>query len=186
MSATEVLSPVEGLQRLLMPGIDLFNHDANSMHRFRVLWTLNPEYDGLFKVVAGAPIKKGEEVFICYGGNPNRPEGCGGDCTGDIPWNNGQYIQRYGFHCRNLGTLMVDGKWLWEDTEDMSEVREALTQTAQQEDEALLKDESLSPGSRTAIEYRLWLKRAQEAQKESAAQIKEACISIYIYIKQCM
>ena len=72
---------------------------------------------------------------------------------------------------------MVDGKWLWEDTEDMSEVREALTQTAQQEDEALLKDESLSPGSRTAIEYRLWLKRAQEAQKESAAQIKEARIA---------
>merc|ERR1712226_940222 len=101
-----VESPYEGVLRVLLPGIDLFNHCAESRHKFRASWQLQGESDGTFKVVAGEPIKQGEEVTVCYGGDPYRPEGCGGDCTGDVAWTNDQYVQRYGMIDPSIGTMM--------------------------------------------------------------------------------
>jgi len=166
-------SPVDGLLRLLLPGVDLANHDADSFHRLRVKWTLEGMFDGLFKVVAGSDISAGDEVRICYGGSPHRPDGCGGDCAGDIAWTNDQYLQRYGFVDRSLGTTMVDGKWLV--TDEAAEVREALAQTSIAEDEALLEDSKLSVAAREAVGFRLHLKRALRAQEQAdAASAKEA------------
>lgn len=165
-----VLSPVDGLLRLLLPGIDFFNHDSNSEHNFRVLWTLHGEFGGLFKVVAGSAIKRGEEIRICYGGKPGRPDGCGGDCAGDIAWTNDQYLQRYGFVDTSLGTTMVDGKWLV--SEEAVAIREALAQTTAEADEALLSkagDGALCSAARTAVVFRLHLKRALAAQRQSEA-----------------
>jgi len=167
MRSFTVLSPVDGLLRLLLPGIDLLNHDSDAPHRFRVRWNMHGVFDGLFKVVAGREVKKGEEVRICYGGNPYRAEGCGGDCSGDIAWTNEQYLQRYGFVDKSLGTTMVDGRWLV--SEAAASVREAMSQTTAAEDEALLEDSQLAPALRVAIELRLHMKRALVAQREVEA-----------------
>mmetsp|Transcript_8652 Transcript_8652/g.15560 ORF Transcript_8652/g.15560 Transcript_8652/m.15560 type:complete len:450 (-) Transcript_8652:55-1404(-) len=169
--AFTIHSPVDGVLRLLLPGIDLFNHDADSFHRLRVVWTLDV-FDGLFKVVAGSNIVSGDEIRICYGGSPHRPDGCGGDCAGDIAWTNDQYLQRYGFVDRSLGTTMVDGKWLV--TDDAAEVREALAQTSIAEDEASLESSELSEAARAALGFRLHLKLALQAQREADEADKKA------------
>jgi len=156
-------SPLDGLLRLLLPGIDLFNHDIDATNGLKVRWNMHGVFDGLFKVVASKPIKKGQEVCISYGGSPYREEGCGGECHGDIAWTNEQYLQRYGFVDESIGSLMVDGKWLVSD--DAAAVRQALEQTTQDEDEELLKDDGLNPASRTALNFRLHLKRALAAQR---------------------
>lgn len=164
-----VLNPVSGLSRLLLPGIDLFNHDADSLHRFRVRWQLADGFDGVFKVVAGAAVAKGEEIRICYGGSPYRADGCGGDCVGDFALTNEAYLQRYGFVDKSLGTTMVDGKWLA--SEEATEVRESLAQTSAEADEEALvaasagDGASASIGTRTALDFRLHLKRALAAQR---------------------
>uniref|UniRef100_A0A7S4RQZ3 SET domain-containing protein n=1 Tax=Alexandrium monilatum TaxID=311494 RepID=A0A7S4RQZ3_9DINO len=167
MRSFTVLSPMENVLRVLLPGIDLLNHDADTSHKFKVLWTLNPEYDGLFKVVAGGSIKKGEEIRICYGGNPYRTEGCGGDCVGDMAWTNEQYLQRYGFIDTSVGTTIVDGRWLV--SEAAAPVCEALERTGAEEDDALLAGDALSPGARAAVGFRRHLKRALVAQREVQA-----------------
>jgi len=158
-----VLSPIDGVLRLLLPGIDMLNHDADSLHNFKVRWNLHGVFEGTFKVVAGSSVKKGEEVRICYGGSPHRPDGCDGDCKGDVAWTNDQYLQRYGFVDTSIGSTMVDGKFL--NSDRGAPVREALAQTSPEEDEVLLKDSSLSVGARTAVSFRLHLKRALAAQK---------------------
>lgn len=167
-----VVSPFDGLLRLLLPGIDFFNHDADARHHLKVKWTLHGLTDGLFKVVAGSQIKAGEEICICYGGNPYRPDGCGGDCEGDVAWTNKQYIQRYGFVDKSLGTTMVDGKWLV--TDDAAEVRSALEQSSLEDDEALLADVSLSTPARVALDFRCHLKRALAAQRAGDAALAQA------------
>lgn len=164
-----VLSPIDGLLRLLLPGIDLINHDADALHSFKVRWQLSDgPVDALFKVVAGSAVKKGEEVRICYGGSPYRPDGCGGDCHGDIAWTNANYLQRYGFIDESIGTTMVDGKWLV--TDAAAPVREALSETTVEADEALLASSNLSPAARVAVSLRRHLKRALAAQRAAEAQ----------------
>lgn len=163
-----VLSPIDGVLRLLLPGIDMFNHDADALHRFRVTWNLHGAFYGLFKVVAGAPVRKGEEVTICYGGNPHRTEGCSGECSADVAWTNDQYLQRYGFVDTSIGSTMVDGRWLASDA--AARVREALARSSAQEDKALLRQGGLSAGGRAAVSFRLHLKRALAAQREAQAR----------------
>eukprot|EP00933_Yihiella_yeosuensis_P050809 TRINITY_DN48607_c0_g1_i2.p1 TRINITY_DN48607_c0_g1~~TRINITY_DN48607_c0_g1_i2.p1 ORF type:complete len:494 (+),score=123.55 TRINITY_DN48607_c0_g1_i2:124-1605(+) len=171
--AFSVMSPVDGLLRLLLPGIDLFNHDAHAQHRMKVRWDLEGYVTANFRVVAGSPIKKGEEVRICYGGSPFRPDGCGGDCAGDVALTNLQYLQRYGFVDECFGTTMVDGKWLVGKGDEATGVSEALSQTKQEEDEELLSDRSLSVAARTAVQFRLHLKRALLAQQQADAKAAE-------------
>jgi hypothetical protein len=166
-----VLNPIKGLTRLLLPGIDLFNHDADSPHKFRVKWQLADGFDGTFKVVAGAAIKKGDEIRICYGGSPYKADGCGGDCVGDFALTNEAYLQRYGFVDKSIGTTMVDGKWLV--SEEAAAVREALAQTTVDADEALAR-ESAPIAARTALEFRAHLKRALAAQRAAEAARRES------------
>ncbi|CAE7202584.1 RBCMT [Symbiodinium sp. CCMP2592] len=165
--AFSVVSPIDGLLRLLLPGIDLFNHDAHALHEMRVRWTLAGLVTATFKVVARSPIKKGEEIRICYGGNPFRPDGCGGDCTGDMALTNAAYLQRYGFVDDCFGTTMVDGKWLVKP--ESEPIRESLVETSAEEDEKLLSDGSLSIPAKTAIQFRRQLKIALKAQQEADA-----------------
>jgi len=165
--STTWLSPVDGFLRLLLPGVDFFNHEIDSPHAMKVRWQMEGHFNGVFKLVAGAPIKAGEEIYLSYGGNPWRAEGCGGDCAGDVAWNNLAYLQRYGFVETSLGTTMVDGKWLV--SEEAASTRKALEATSIEEDEAMLSDESWSPAARVAISFRLHLKRALSAQLASEA-----------------
>lgn len=158
-----VNSPFDGLLRLLLPAIDMFNHCAEAPHGLKVVWQLEGLSDGRFKVVAGNAVNAGEEVRICYGGNPYRADGCGGDCKGDSAWTNDQYLQRYGFHDTSIGTLMTDGKWLV--SEETAPIREALEQTTVAEDETLLAATDLPVAARAAVGYRLSLKRALVAQR---------------------
>merc|ERR1712192_24009 len=141
-------------------------------NEMKVKWQLAGLVDGLFKVVAGSDIKAGDEVCICYGGSPHRPDGCGGDCVGDGAWNNSQYLQRYGFVDTSLGTTMVDGKWLV--SAEAACIRDALAKTTIAEDKAVLDDGSLPSEHRFAVEYRLHLKRALAAQREAEAQQAKA------------
>eukprot|EP00929_Paragymnodinium_shiwhaense_P120327 TRINITY_DN92268_c0_g1_i1.p1 TRINITY_DN92268_c0_g1~~TRINITY_DN92268_c0_g1_i1.p1 ORF type:complete len:532 (-),score=139.57 TRINITY_DN92268_c0_g1_i1:330-1844(-) len=167
-----VESPYEGVMRVLLPAIDLFNHCAESRHKFRAKWQLAGVSDGAFKVVAGSDVKKGEEVTVCYGGDPYRPEGCGGDCHGDVAWTNDQYVQRYGMVDKSMGTMMVDGKWLV--SEAAAPVREALQASTASEDETALASGDLTPIERLAVDFRLSLKTALVAQRaaEAAAPAK--------------
>lgn len=170
--AFSVMSPVDGLLRLMLPGIDMINHDAHAPHRMKVRWNLESYVTAVFTVIAGSPIKKGEEIRICYGGSPFRPDGCGGDCTGDIALTNVQYLQRYGFVDQCFGTTMVDGKWLVSD--EAAGIPEALAQTSLQEDEAMLAAENTSAAVRTAVRFRAHLKRALGAQREADARAASA------------
>lgn len=170
--AFSVMSPVDGLLRLMLPGIDLFNHDAHAQHLMKVRWDLEGYVSAVFKVIAGSPIKKGDEIRICYGGSPFRPDGCGGDCTGDIALTNAMYLQRYGFVDECFGTTMVDGKWLV--SKEAADIPEALAQTSLQEDEAMLAADGNSAATRTAVRFRAHLKRALCAQREADARAAAA------------
>lgn len=64
--------------RLLIPFLDMCNHDRSSSH----LLTGRAVPGGELKVVAGASVKEGEQINICYGG------GMAG---------NDRFIQDYGF-----------------------------------------------------------------------------------------
>lgn len=167
-----LVSPIDGLLRLLLPGIDLFNHDAHALHTMKVRWNLEGYVDAVFKVIAGSPIKKGEEIRICYGGSPFRPDGCGGDCIGDMALTNAQYLMRYGFVDDCMGTTMVDGKWLVKT--DAERIRESLVETTVAEDDQLLSDSSLPLSAQTAVEFRRHLKIALKAQQEADAMAAKA------------
>ncbi|CAK9027390.1 unnamed protein product [Durusdinium trenchii] len=169
--AFSLVSPIDGLLRLMLPGIDLFNHDAHALHTMKVRWNLDGYVDAVFKVIAGSPIKKGEEVRICYGGSPFRPDGCGGDCVGDLALTNAQYLMRYGFVDGCMGTTMVDGKWLVKD--ESESIRESLAKTTVQEDDELLSS-SLPLSAQTALEFRRHLKVALKAQQEADALAAKA------------
>lgn len=163
--AFSVVSPVDGLLRLLLPGIDLLNHDAYAQHRWHVSWTLDGRADARFTVVAGSQIRKGEEVRICYGGSPFPPDG--GDIDDDdldVALTNQEYLQRYGFADTCFGNKIVDGKWLVKD--EAAVVRDALARTSLEDDEQLLSDSSLSAASRTAVLFRQHLKRALQLQQK--------------------
>eukprot|EP00913_Durusdinium_trenchii_P006982 g6567.t1 len=153
--AFSLVSPIDGLLRLMLPGIDLFNHDAHALHTMKVRWNLDGYVDAVFKVIAGSPIKKGEEVRICYGGSPFRPDGCGGDCVGDLALTNAQYLMR----------------WLVKD--ESESIRESLAKTTVQEDDELLSS-SLPLSAQTALEFRRHLKVALKAQQEADALAAKA------------
>jgi len=68
--------------RLLIPFLDMCNHDRSSPH----ILTGRAVSNGELKVVAGAPLKKGDAINICYGG------GVAG---------NDRFIQDYGFSDSN-------------------------------------------------------------------------------------
>jgi SET domain len=143
--------------RLLIPYLDMCNHDRASPH----VLTGRAAPGGVLRVVAGKNVKAGEFVNICYGG------GAAG---------NDRFVQDYGFLdtapdayrivARQLtGKIRVPaegsggGKIL--SLADRERALEALGATAIEQDEAeLARSDGLSLDLRTALQYRIGVKTA--------------------------
>ena len=141
--------------KLLIPFLDMCNHDRTSPH----VLTGRAVPSGELKVVAGAAVKAGEQINICYGG------GVAG---------NDRFIQDYGFldphkdgfdivaqqllgkrrilEGANAGKTMLEA--------DREEAIRLLRSTSTAEDSSLLETASRVGGLRSAIEYRLGVKKA--------------------------
>jgi len=144
--------------RLLIPFLDMCNHDRTSPH----VLTGRAVPGGELKVVAGANIKAGEQVNICYGG------GVAG---------NDRFIQDYGFldaskqayelvaqqllGKRRLLEGASAGKTITE--VDREATLKALRSTTMAEDAKLLET-TTDITLRTAIEFRLAVKQALSKQ----------------------
>ena len=73
-----VVDPIDtGGHKLLIPFIDMFNHKAGTKHY------LTGRTDGMLRVVAGSPVKAGEQIFIKYGTEQT---------------SNADFVAHYGFH----------------------------------------------------------------------------------------
>lgn len=145
--------------RLLIPLLDMCNHDRSSPH----VLTGRAVPNGELKVVAGAPVAAGEQINICYGG------GVAG---------NDRFIQDYGFLDYDtfaydmvaqqlLGMRrMVEGSSAGRlmSAVDRSQTMESLSKTTIEEDEILLQSHEPESAVRAAIQYRLGLKRALAKQ----------------------
>lgn len=123
--------------KLLIPFLDLFNHDRGSAH------VLSGRSDGLLKVVAGAPIAEGEQVCISYG---------------DETTSNVELLDQYGFVDTSPAMLAPDQELL----RRQPEAAAALGASSAADDEALLEGGDLSPQARLAVQLRLQLKRARD------------------------
>lgn len=141
--------------RLMIPFIDMCNHDRNSPH----ILSGRAVPGGILRVVAGADIKAGEQVNICYGG------GVAG---------NDRFIQDYGFldwSGDNDGAMAYDivTKKLLKGNQGLTfqerdEAMEALSNTSILEDQKLLNLTSKSD-LKAAISYRIGIKKSLERVK---------------------
>jgi hypothetical protein len=142
--------------RLLIPFLDMCNHDRSSPH----VLTGRAVPGGELKVVAGAVVKEGDQINICYGG------GLAG---------NDRFLQDYGFLDSSIdntaynmvaqqilgkrrilegvgaGGLMLEA--------DRERTMEQLRMTTMQQDEKVLETET-DPTMRAAYQYRLGVKKA--------------------------
>ena len=146
--------PDEGRSyRLLIPFLDMCNHDRASPH----VLTGRAVPGGELKVVAGENVQAGEQINICYGG------GIAG---------NDRFLQDYGFLDSDAAFDLVAQQLLGKRrivegagagkniaAVDMETTLDCLRTTTIGQDEALLEKET-GPSVRSAIEYRLGLKRA--------------------------
>lgn len=148
-------NPEEGKSyRLLIPFLDMCNHDRSSPH----VLTGRAMPDGELKVVAGENVAAGDQINICYGG------GVAG---------NDRFLQDYGFLDSATAAFdlvaqqllgkrrMVEGASAGKNIAiaDMERTLDLLRTTTIEQDEALLENERDS-ALRSALEYRLGLKRA--------------------------
>ncbi|CAM9481558.1 unnamed protein product [Phaeothamnion confervicola] len=126
--------------KLLIPGIDLFNHRAGAPHILR--GRLAP--GSTLEIVAGEYVKAGEEITIEYMGGGARSD---------------RMVQDYGF----LDPAVDDVGWLRQmpaGAAASAAAQDALRQTSLEEDEALLAAGGLPPRAKLAVEFRMLLKRA--------------------------
>ena len=144
--------------RLLIPFLDMCNHDRNSPH----VLSGRAVPGGELKVVAGAAVKAGEQVNICYGG------GVAG---------NDRFIQDYGFLDADTGAYKIvaqqllgkrrlmegssAGKTIMET--DREATLKKLRSTTMEEDVATLES-STDNAMRSAVEFRLAVKQALSKQ----------------------
>jgi hypothetical protein len=142
--------------RLLIPCLDMCNHDRQSPH----VLTGRAVPGGELKVVAGANVKAGEQINICYGG------GMAG---------NDRFLQDYGFidtSDKEMAFLMVAQQLLGKrnilegssagrkiSEADREATLEQLRKTTMQEDARLLECET-DPALRSTYQYRLGVKKA--------------------------
>lgn len=138
--------------RLMIPFIDMCNHDRNSPH----ILSGRAIPGGSLRVIAGADIAPGDPINIVYGG------GIAG---------NDRFIQDYGFldpanegYDIMIGQLM--GKTRTEsginiNFDDRDDVIEALKETTVSEDEELLS-QCETRDVRSALEFRIEVKKALE------------------------
>jgi hypothetical protein len=126
----------EGAQgyKLMIPFIDMFNHKAGTKHY------LTGRTDGMLRVVAGSPVKAGEQIFIMYG-----TEGT----------SNVEFVAHYGFHDPSSTAAAADAVVV----SQAPKMIPALSHTTIEEDEALL---AANPPyqEQLALKLRLSLKRA--------------------------
>ena len=151
--------------RLLIPLIDMCNHDRDSPH----VLTGRAIPGGLLKVVAGADIKSGDAINIGYGGSV---EG------------NDRFIQDYGFldagGSKEKNKQGVDGEFVAEaykivarkllgkgrsmermTVAEQDNAFEALKATSLEDDEELLASGKVTKNDeRMALEYRIGAKKA--------------------------
>jgi hypothetical protein len=135
--------------RLLIPYLDMCNHDRSSPH----VLTGRAAPGGMLRVVAGRTVKAGEFVDICYGGG----------VTG-----NDRFVQDYGFLDPDPDAYRIVAQQLARETRagskflpqvDRDRALEALGTTALERDEAERMD-SADLDVRTAIQYRIGVKKA--------------------------
>jgi hypothetical protein len=143
--------------RLLIPFLDMCNHDRSSSH----ILTGRAEPGGELKVVAGTDVKEGDAINICYAG------GMAG---------NDRFIQDYGFldddvndnRAYNMIVQQLLGKrrivegvgaGRFISDADQRRAMSALNQTAIQEDADMLQTEQ-DTSMRAAISYRIGVKQA--------------------------
>ena len=144
--------------RLMIPFIDMCNHDRNSPH----VLTGRAAPGGRLKVSAGCNIKQGEQINICYGGG----------VVG-----NDRFIQDYAFldavdkaydlvaKILTGRQRVLEGKNIDRPTllpvADREKAMEALKQTTIEEDQSLLASSTDMPNDvKSAIQYRLGVKLA--------------------------
>lgn len=142
--------------RLLIPFLDMCNHDRSSSH----ILTGRAVPGGELKVVAGGVVKEGEQINICYGG------GVAG---------NDRFVQDYGFldtsdnsKAYTLVAQQIIGKKRMVEgagagklmsTADMERTLEKLRTTTMDQDKKLLESAS-DPQMKAAYRYRLGVKEA--------------------------
>lgn len=139
--------------RLLIPFLDMCNHDRASPH----VLTGRAVPGGELKVVAGAAVAAGDQINICYGG------GVAG---------NDRFLQDYGFLDSTVAYNIVAQQILGKkrilegasagrsiSIADREIVMEKLRQTTMEEDKKLLESES-DFAVKSAIQYRIGVKKA--------------------------
>lgn len=142
--------PAADAYRLMIPLIDMCNHDRSSPHVLSGRAATN----GQLKIIAGRDVAAGDQVNICYGG------GVAG---------NDRFVQDYGF-LDEAGYEPVAQQLLrttspgptWTRTE-RDEIMTSLRTTTIEEDEALLASSSntaMAPDMKSAIQFRMGVKKA--------------------------
>jgi hypothetical protein len=139
--------------RLLIPFLDMCNHDRASPH----VLTGRAVPGGELKVVAGGPVEAGEQINICYGG------GVAG---------NDRFIQDYGFLDSEeafgiVAQQLMGKKQMVEginagrtmSSVDREATLEKLRDTTKQQDTELFENE-VDAAIKSAIKYRLGVKNA--------------------------
>ena len=142
--------------RLLIPFLDMCNHDRSSPH----VLTGRAVPGGELKVVAGATVKEGDQINICYGGGQA---------------GNDRFLQDYGFldagrdnTAYNMVAQQIVGKRrILEGVgagglmvkADQERTMEQLRSTTMPQDKKLLEAET-DPTMRAAYQYRLGVKMA--------------------------
>jgi hypothetical protein len=142
--------------RLLIPFLDMCNHDRSSPH----VLTGRAVPGGELKVVAGATVKEGDQINICYGGGQA---------------GNDRFLQDYGFldagsdnTAYNMVAQQILGKrrilegvgagGLMMEADQVRTMKQ-LRSTTMQQDEKLLETET-DPTMRAACQYRMGVKKA--------------------------
>lgn len=150
-------------RRLLIPYLDMCNHDRASNH----ILTGRATRGGLLRIVAGRNMKSGSPIEICYGGGQS---------------GNDRFLQEYGFLDTSeeayrmvasdlLGQKRRGGSEAsYRSLQDRNDCLSALRTTTLDDDENTLLElqnnsetSSVDPNIKVAIQYRIGVKKALQA-----------------------
>jgi SET domain len=152
---TDDAGPVQ-YRRLLIPYLDMCNHDRTSQH----MLTGRATRGGLLRIVSGSTMKSGTPIEICYGGGQS---------------GNDRFLQEYGFLDTHVDAYRMVAMDLlgqkrrgssdnsYRSLQDRNECLEALRRTTIKDDEKLLLSLQKNEGDANipvAIQYRIGVKKA--------------------------